>query len=60
MPTKNAQFKNENDGVKLARRITGGGAVYHHLGNLNFSFILPNEIYNTEDNFKIIISALKI
>ena len=51
--------KMKNDGVKLARRITGGGAVYHHLGNLNFSFILPNEIYNTEDNFKIIISALK-
>lgn len=34
----NLDYVNEQ-GIKVVRRITGGGAVYHDLGNLNFSII---------------------
>ena len=46
------------DGGRLARRLTGGGAVYHDLGNLNFSFICDEESFSALENFEIIIRAL--
>lgn len=48
----------EQDGVKLARRQSGGGAVYHDLGNTNFTFMSSRRNYSKERNNDIIIRAL--
>ena len=47
------------DNIALARRPSGGGAVFHDDKNLNFSFIYDKRDYDPERNYGIIINALR-
>lgn len=47
----------DSEKVKLARRISGGGAVYHDMGNLNFSFIMDREEYDLPKQLSVIVDA---
>ncbi|MDX9702369.1 MAG: lipoate--protein ligase [Candidatus Auribacterota bacterium] len=46
------------DEVHLCRRISGGGAVYHDMGNLNFSFLSDRNNYDIDRQLGIVLNAL--
>ena len=49
----------EADGGYLMRRKTGGGAVYHDDGNINFSFVVPKALYDQTRQFSVIQRAVE-
>ena len=43
---------------KLVRRLSGGGAVFHDLGNLNFTFLVAKDNYSVENQLEVIVKAV--
>ena len=57
----NQEYIREND-IKVVRRLSGGGAVYHDLGNLNFTFIVNDrgrEQFDFQTFARPLVEALK-
>ncbi|MCF2682394.1 lipoate--protein ligase [Faecalicatena contorta] len=51
--------KLEEENGYPVRRLSGGGAVYHDLGNLNFTFLVRKENYDVDRQLNVILEAVK-
>ncbi|KAF4190356.1 hypothetical protein CNMCM7927_003326 [Aspergillus lentulus] len=49
---------NESEDVLLVRRRSGGGAVFHDLGNLNYSVISPRTTFTRNKHAEMVVQAL--
>lgn len=48
----------EADGVPLARRVSGGGTVYHDAGNLNYCVIVDRTHYREAQAYEMVFQAM--
>lgn len=48
------------DGIRIVRRMSGGGAVFHDLGNLNFTFISRRLNHDVDTQIDVVLNAVRL
>lgn len=47
-----------SDKVPILRRVSGGGTVWHDLGNINYSFIVPRVSFDQKADLSLLVAVL--
>ncbi|KAL8711630.1 MAG: hypothetical protein Q9220_004040 [cf. Caloplaca sp. 1 TL-2023] len=60
VPTQlNGNKNSHGDGIQIIRRRSGGGTVFHDLGNVNFSVICPQAAFNRDKHAEMVVQAIR-
>ncbi|MFC4892738.1 lipoate--protein ligase [Pseudofrancisella aestuarii] len=47
------------DNIPIIRRQSGGGTVFHDMGNLNYTILSPKKDHNVKENLELICNVIK-